>query len=66
MGEAANAHAETFAPGDYILLPAQMQHEASTTAGAVVQVHGTGPFQINYVDAKDDPRNRKAEPAKSK
>jgi hypothetical protein len=43
-----------------------MQHEASTTTGAVVQIHGTGPFQINYVDAKDDPRNRKAEPAKSK
>ena len=66
MGEAAKAHVETFAPGDYVLLPAQMQHEASTTTGAVVQIHGTGPFQINYVDAKDDPRNRKAEPAKSK
>ena len=56
MGEAASAHAETFAPGDFVNLPAQMQHEASSKGGAVVQVQSTGPFQINYVDPKDDPR----------
>lgn len=56
MGEAAKAHSETFAPGDFVNLPAHMQHEASTRGGAVVQVQSTGPFQITYVDPKDDPR----------
>jgi quercetin dioxygenase-like cupin family protein len=65
MGEAAKAHSETFGPGDYVLLPARMQHEASTTAGAVVQLHGMGPFALDYVDPKDDPRHDKAAAAKS-
>ena len=66
MGEGGNTHTASFAPGDYVLLPAHMQHEASTKDGVVVQIHGVGPFALNYVDPKDDPRNRKAEPAKSK
>lgn len=58
MGEGAQKHSATFGPGDYVLLPAQMQHAASTSGGMVVQVHGVGPFEINYVDPKDDPRKR--------
>jgi hypothetical protein len=30
-----------------------------TTDPVEVQVNGTGPFQIIYVDPKDDPRNAK-------
>ena len=63
MGEAANAHAKTLAPGDFLNLPARMQHEASTKGGATVQIHSMGPFQITYVDPKDDPRNAQATPA---
>ena len=59
MDEGAKAHDADFGPGDYVNLPAKMQHEASTKGGAVVQVNGMGPFQINYVDPKDDPRNAK-------
>jgi hypothetical protein len=58
MGDGANRHSATFGPGDYVLLPAHMHHMASTSAGAVVQVHALGPFEINYVDPKDDPRKR--------
>jgi hypothetical protein len=29
-----------------------------TTDPAVVEVTGTGPFQIVYADPKDDPRNK--------
>lgn len=58
MGEGAKQHSASFGPGDYVLLPAQMQHAASTSAGAVVQVHAIGPFEITYVDPKDDPRQR--------
>lgn len=58
MGEGAQMHSATFGPGDYVLLPAKMQHAASTSGGAVVQVQGAGPFELNYVDPKDDPRKR--------
>lgn len=57
MGEGASQHMATLAPGDYVLLPARMHHAASTVGGAVVQINGQGPFEINYVDPKDDPRN---------
>ncbi|BCT92094.1 hypothetical protein LYSHEL_11180 [Lysobacter helvus] len=59
MGEGANVHDGAFVAGDYVNLPAKMQHAASTKGGAVVQVVSTGPFQITYVDPKDDPRNAK-------
>ena len=58
MGESGSAHAADFTAGDYANLPAKMQHEASTTGGVVVQVNSTGPFEITYVDPKDDPRNQ--------
>ena len=56
MGDAANAHSADFGPGDFVNLPAKMQHEGSTKNGVVLQIHSTGPFQITYVDPKDDPR----------
>jgi len=58
MGEGAQQHSATFGPGDYVLLPTRMQHAASTSGGVVLQVHGNGPFELNYVDPKDDPRKR--------
>lgn len=58
MDEGDNKHATTFGPGDYVLLPAKMRHAASTRDGVVVQLHGAGPFELNYVDDKDDPRKR--------
>jgi hypothetical protein len=61
MDKDNNAHSATFGAGDYVNLPAHMQHEASTKSGAVVQISAMGPFEITYVDPKDDPR--KAAPA---
>ena len=60
MGEAGSTHDGTFAPGDYVSLPANMQHEGSTKGGTVVQINSTGPFEITYVDPKDDPRKQPA------
>lgn len=54
------AHEHTFAPGGYVLLPAKMHHAASTRTGMTLQVSGMGPFELNYIDAKDDPRKRAA------
>lgn len=59
MGSGGAAHAHDFSAGGYALMPAKMQHAASTTGGAVVQVSGMGPFQIHYLDPKDDPRTGK-------
>ena len=59
MGEAGKSHDVDFGPGDYVNLPAKMQHGGSTKGGMVVQVNSTGPFEVNYVDPKDDPRNAK-------
>ncbi|HEV8579086.1 MAG TPA: hypothetical protein VGX68_08370 [Thermoanaerobaculia bacterium] len=50
----ANA-AKPLAPGGYALLPAEMRHFAWTKDGATVQVHGMGPFVLNYVNPADDP-----------
>ncbi len=46
--------------GGYGLLPAQMHHYAMAKTDAIVQVHGMGPFQLTYVNPKDDPTKRMA------
>ena len=33
-------------------------HYAWTEAETVVQLHGTGPWGVTYVNAADDPRNQ--------
>lgn len=45
--------------GAYAVMPAGMQHFAGSKSGCVVQVHGTGPFQVVYVNPADDPRGAK-------
>jgi hypothetical protein len=37
-------------------VPAHTYHSASTTVGATVDFVGTGPFRIEYAQAKDGPR----------
>ena len=44
-------------PGSYIVLPAGMVHFANGAKESVVQIDSDGPFQIDYVNAADDPRN---------
>ena len=36
-----------------------MAHYAWSKGDAVVQVHGLGPFAINYVNPEDDPNKGK-------
>lgn len=42
--------------GDMIILQPGMPHFAWTEAETVVQLHGTGPSGIKYVNAAEDPR----------
>lgn len=40
------------------MMPAHMPHYAQFKKGAEVQVHGMGPFAINYVNPADNPNKK--------
>ena len=46
-------------PGSYVLMPKNMHHFAKATGQTVLQLHGQGPFVINYVNPEDDPAKAK-------
>jgi len=57
MGEKFDAAAtKALVAGGYAVMPAEMRHFAWTKKGATIQVHGTGPFALTYVNPADDPR----------
>ena len=45
--------------GSFVTLPANMRHVFNARSAATIQIHGTGPFAITYVNPADDPRNKK-------
>ena len=47
-----------FAPGSYANMAATMPHFAMAKGATVVQVHGVGPFVVNYVNPADDPSKK--------
>jgi Domain of unknown function (DUF4437) len=52
---------ETLEPlpaASFVHLPAGMPHYAMTQVETVVQINGSGPFDVVYVDPKDDPRKK--------
>ena len=60
MGEKFDASAGRALPaGAFAFMPPGMKHFAWAKGETVVQVHGLGPWKINYVNAADDPRNQK-------
>ena len=60
MGEKFDKSAgRALAAGSFAFMPPGMRHYAWTTGETVLQVHGMGPWKINYVNPADDPRNRK-------
>jgi quercetin dioxygenase-like cupin family protein len=63
MGENLDrSAAKTLTPGTYGFWPAGMKHTAWSQSETVIQLHGIGPWQINYVNPADDPRNAKKSP----
>jgi quercetin dioxygenase-like cupin family protein len=42
----------------FVHLPAGMPHYAMAQGETVVQINGVGPFDVVYVDPKDDPRKK--------
>ena len=55
-----SGHAHALKSGGYHYLPAKQHHYAFTKTATVVQIHGEGPFDINYVNEKDDPQKMAA------
>jgi ketosteroid isomerase-like protein/mannose-6-phosphate isomerase-like protein (cupin superfamily) len=52
---------ETVGPGGYTTVPAEMHHYFLAKSAVTLQIHGIGPFAITYVNAADDPRNKKTD-----
>jgi quercetin dioxygenase-like cupin family protein len=50
-------NAKKLPAGSFGYWPAGMKHTAWSEGETVIQLHGTGPWQINYVNPADDPRN---------
>ncbi|MDQ2975478.1 MAG: cupin domain-containing protein [Acidobacteriota bacterium] len=42
--------------GSYASMPKGLRHYAWAIGETVVQISGVGPFEVNYVNAADDPR----------
>lgn len=58
MGEMVNtAKVEALGPGGFFSAPANMPHYAMMSGPTVIEISGMSPFDITYVNAKDDPRN---------
>jgi hypothetical protein len=63
MGDTMDAPASALTAGGFHFLPAKMHHAAETKAETIVQVSGTGPFDIHYLNPADNP-NQSAAAAK--
>jgi quercetin dioxygenase-like cupin family protein len=60
MGEKLDTSAgHALTPGAFAFMPPGMRHFAWTKGETVIQLHGMGPWKINYVNPADDPRNQK-------
>ena len=58
-GDKFNADASEALPaGSFVRMPKEMRHFAWAKGEVIIQVHGIGPFEINYVNADDDPRKK--------
>jgi quercetin dioxygenase-like cupin family protein len=44
--------------GSFGTWPAGMKHFGWVKGETILQLHGTGPWSMTYVDPKDDPRNK--------
>jgi mannose-6-phosphate isomerase-like protein (cupin superfamily) len=60
MGDTLKSPAHTLGAGAFHFLPAKMHHSAEAKGETVVQVHGTGPFDIHYLNPADNPNKATA------
>jgi hypothetical protein len=60
MGDTMKAEAHTLDAGGYHFLPGKMHHAAEVKGDTVVQMQGTGPFDIHYLNPADNPNPKAA------
>jgi hypothetical protein len=59
MGETWDeAKMQSVETGGLSVLPAEMRHSFLARTAATFQVHGMGPFAVNYVNPADDPSKK--------
>ncbi len=57
MGEEADeSELDTYRPGDYLFIDAEHPHFGGARGETVIQLHGTGPFDIIVVGSEQDRR----------
>lgn len=62
MGEKwDDAAMKTFTAGAFARMPKKTPHYVQAKEATIVQVHGTGPFTLTYVNPNDDPRKKKTQ-----
>jgi quercetin dioxygenase-like cupin family protein len=44
---------QTMNVGNFVLMPKEVRHYAMSKGDTIVQVHGVGPFKVNWVNAAD-------------
>ena len=55
MGDSMTSEPHLLTEGAYHYLPGKTHHSAEAKGDVVLQVHSTGPFDIHYVNAEDNP-----------
>jgi hypothetical protein len=60
MGDSMTAEAHNLSQGAYHFLPGKMHHAAEAKGETIVQVTGTGPFDIHYLNPADNPNPKTA------
>ena len=59
IGEKAEmSKMHTLTAGAFAKMPKEVRHYAAAKGATVIQVYGTGPFEVNYVNPNDDPRKK--------
>lgn len=54
MGETFDeSKVQTMNVGNFVLMPKEMRHFANCTGEVIVQVHGVGPFKVNWVNPSE-------------
>ena len=56
-----DAAMKTFTAGAFARMPRKAAHYVHAKEDTVIQVHGTGPFTLTYVNPGDDPRKKKTQ-----
>jgi len=63
MGDKFDGSAMTALPaGAFAALAPGVRHYAQAEGATIVQLHGTGPWSLTYVDPADDPRHQRSTP----